>query len=77
MPGYTRIDCFRLLADLKQWNLSEAEVARRLSVPRSTLEGWKEGSEPRYSDGCRLVELHAEIGNIRETDKNPPHNLDS
>lgn len=57
-----RIDCFRLLTDLQRWNVNASEVAERLNVPRSTLQHWKDGVEPKYSDGCRLIELHAQIG---------------
>jgi CENP-B N-terminal DNA-binding domain len=54
-----KLDCFRLLLELKDAGVSNNEVARRLGVPPTTVQGWKAGAEPRWSDGERLRQLHA------------------
>ena len=55
------VDWFRLLADLQGFGWSNAEVARALNIPQPTLARWKDGSEPGYSAGRLLVELHAQV----------------
>lgn len=55
------LDCFRLLADLERVGINNSEVARRLSVSRSAVQGWKvHGSEPTWTTGQALLKLHAE-----------------
>lgn len=49
------VDWFRVIADLAQ--LRVRGIADQLDVPTATLLGWKQGAEPRYFDGERLVEL--------------------
>lgn len=64
------VDWFRLLADLQGFGWSNAEVARALNIPQQTLARWKGGSEPGYSAGRLLVELHALVclGKIRNSE---------
>ena len=63
----TRIDWPQLLADLahmlgdddplgRRMPLNHYGLANALSVPRGTLRGWLDGSEPKHSDGERLVD---------------------
>lgn len=52
-----RTDWFRVLADLQRCRLHTRAVARRLGVGKTTVHGWKSGSEPRHSDGERLIAL--------------------
>ena len=54
-----KIDCFSLLADLHRCGINNSEVARRIGVAISTVRNWKNGCEPKYSDGQRLIEMHA------------------
>lgn len=62
----TKLDCFRLLADLQQAGVNNSEVARRLGKSRTTVTRWKGGAEPTYSDGLRLIELHAYVTNVAD-----------
>lgn len=55
------VDWRLLFADLARAGLTAAEVARRLEVNASTVHHWRTGGEPGYSDGSRLVALHAEL----------------
>lgn len=57
--GETLLDCARMLTELGSAGISNAEVARRLGVMPSTVQRWKSGSEPGYSMGVRLIDLHA------------------
>lgn len=54
-----RTDWFRVLADLAHAGISTRAVSRRLEVAKSTVLGWKQGNEPRHSDGEQLLELWA------------------
>ena len=57
-PDAQKLDCFRLLAELQHAGVSNSEAARRLGEPVSTVRSWKRGTEPLYSAGKRLVDLH-------------------
>ena len=52
-----RTDWFAILTDLQHAGKSNAEVARLIDVPRNTVWGWKDGAEPKYGDGSRLLVL--------------------
>lgn len=56
----SRVNWFRLFADLKQVGFSMYAVQDRLGVPKSTLTGWKLGAEPKHSDGERMIWLWCE-----------------
>jgi len=56
-----RVDWFRVLADLQSHGLSNAEVARRIAVPRVTVWNWKAGAGPKFSHGSALVELWSSV----------------
>ena len=40
---------------------SQNNLADSLGMPRGTLRGWMDGSEPRYSDGERLLDRWCEL----------------
>ncbi|QDY47289.1 hypothetical protein DUW70_01420 [Stenotrophomonas maltophilia] len=52
-----RIDWFRLLDELARAGVPVSSVAQHMSVPRSTILGWKQGAEPKYRDGELLLDL--------------------
>jgi hypothetical protein len=60
-PEHLKLDCFRLLAELHRAGVNNTEAARRLGKPRATVQHWKEGAEPCYTDGKRLIDLHAYV----------------
>ena len=51
------VDWFRVICDLTRAGWSESRIAAAIHVPKSTLVGWKQGSEPRYRDGQALLDL--------------------
>lgn len=63
-----RTDWFRILADLSRKGIGNRGVARRVSVAKTTVIGWKShGYEPRHSDGERLIALWCEVtGHARD-----------
>lgn len=55
-----RTDWFRVLADLRAQGVGNRTVARKVGVSKGTVSNWKRGSEPRHSDGERLIALWCE-----------------
>ena len=41
--------------------LSQRLLADRLEIPRETLRGWMDGSEPRHTDGERLIAVWVQL----------------
>jgi len=52
-----RVDWFKVITQLSRAGYSPHVVSDAIGVPRSTLIGWKQGAEPRYTEGERLVSL--------------------
>lgn len=50
-----RIDWFRVITDLAGFGYTAQALATHVGVAKSTLLGWKQGAEPRYSEGECLV----------------------
>lgn len=51
------VDWFRLIADLRKTGLTESHISNDTGIPRTTLVGWKQGSQPRHHEGERLIAL--------------------
>lgn len=51
----TRIDWFRVMADLNRAGCSTRAFADSLGIARTTIQGWKSGAEPKHADGERLL----------------------
>lgn len=47
-----------MLADLHRVGICNADVARLLNCPRSTVAKWKAGAEPNFYYGNLLITLH-------------------
>jgi hypothetical protein len=62
-----RIDWFRVLADLQRSGRTNADVAHALKVAPTTLAGWKMGSQPKYEEGSRLLDMWREIIGLNAT----------
>lgn len=56
----TRIDWFRVLVQLKDEGYSLYSVAHFTEIPKSTLIGYKQGSQPEYHNGVRLLHFWAQ-----------------
>lgn len=56
-----RIDWFQVLTDLSRAGVPVSAVAPAIRVPKSTILGWKQGAEPKFTDGEKLVALWAGI----------------
>lgn len=57
----THLDWFQVISDLSRHGFTAKAIADRIDVPKSTLLGWKQGAEPRYSEGRRLIEFWCDI----------------
>lgn len=60
-PDPRRVDWFRVLADLRYAGIDTKSVARMICVPAATVFGWKQGAEPKYADGERLIEFWLQV----------------
>lgn len=54
-------DWFRIICDLGRFNMSLQAIANIIGVPKPTIVGWKQGAEPRHSDGEKLVQLWCSV----------------
>lgn len=52
-----RVDWFQVLTDLGRKGVPVLAVSSAIGVPQSTILGWKQGAEPKFADGERLVAL--------------------
>lgn len=57
----TRIDWFRVIADLNRAGYSTRGFADSLGIARTTIEGWKAGAEPKHADGEKLLAWWAQV----------------
>lgn len=55
-----RVDWFQVITGLSRAGYSPQSVADAIHVARSTLLGWKQGAEPRFSEGERLLAFWAQ-----------------
>lgn len=61
------IDWFQVITGLSRAGYSPQSVADAIGVARTTLLGWKQGAEPRYTEGERLLAFWCQItGNKRD-----------
>lgn len=61
-----RVNWFRIIVNLNRKKLSTRAFAAMLKIPRSTIDGWKQGAEPKHSDGERLISLWCKtLGRVR------------
>lgn len=56
-----RIDWFRVITAVLRSGYSLQSAADEIGIARTTLIGWRQGAEPRYSEGERLVLLWCKI----------------
>lgn len=63
------VDWFRVIADLNGKGLSLVAISEKISVPRTTVIGWKNlYAEPKHSTGERLVSLWCETMRVKRND---------
>ncbi|ANA34460.1 hypothetical protein LMG18090_04037 [Ralstonia mannitolilytica] len=55
-----RIDWFRVFVQLKDEGYSLNDVSHFTDIPKSTLIGWKNGAEPKHSQGVCLLTFWAQ-----------------
>lgn len=57
----TRVHWFRVIVQLKEKGHSLYSVSTLTEIPKSTLVGYKQGAEPKYHDGDRLLRVWAHV----------------
>lgn len=53
------IDWPQLIEDIRGNGLSYSDIARIIGAEWSTLQNWRNGSEPLYRSGAKILLLHA------------------
>lgn len=57
-----KIDWFRIIVELcHSHSYTHSTIAAAVGAPKSTVQGWKQGSTPKYEDGERLIALWAQV----------------
>ncbi|MBI6848617.1 MULTISPECIES: hypothetical protein [Pseudomonas syringae group] len=56
-----RVDWFTVITALSRAGYTPQSVADAIGVARTTLLGWKQGAEPRYTEGQRLVAFWSQV----------------
>lgn len=56
-----RVDWFKVITGLTKTGYSLNTVSAAVGVARTTLIGWKQGAEPRYTEGERLVSFWSQV----------------
>ncbi|MEE5136187.1 hypothetical protein V2J83_11805 [Pseudomonas alliivorans] len=60
-PLEQRVDWFTVINMLTRAGYTPQTIADVIRVARTTLLGWKQGAEPRYTEGERLVAFWCQI----------------
>lgn len=56
-----KVDWFKVLNGLNRAGYTMQKIADEIDVAKSTLLGWKQGSELRHSTGEALIELSSSV----------------
>lgn len=51
------IDWFKVITELQKNRLSMKQQSRSIGVSARTIANWRDGVEPKFSDGKRLIKL--------------------
>lgn len=58
----TRVDWFRVIAELQRSGMDHAKIARKLDLARSTVWNWQNGvTEPSHSKGEMLLSIYRTV----------------
>jgi hypothetical protein len=61
-------DWFQVITDLGRRGIPVQVVSLEINIPRTTILGWKQGSEPKHHDGERLILFWCQVtGKERES----------
>jgi len=53
----SRVDWERIIEDLRDNEFSHQSISEFVLVPKSSIQNWKNGAEPRFYDGLNLISL--------------------
>jgi hypothetical protein len=61
MSKATTTDWFAVITEITRHGISVSAISAEIQVPRTTILGWKQGTEPKHADGEELVTLWQRI----------------
>lgn len=56
-----KIDWFRIIIDLERSGYPHVAIGAAVGVSKRAVGWWKDGSKPRFEDGCRLIALWSNV----------------
>ncbi|VEI61600.1 hypothetical protein [Serratia rubidaea] len=51
------VDWFKIITDVERSGMTQRVIANHLDVAPSTVFYWKQGNQPRYTEGEALIRL--------------------
>lgn len=67
MNNNTTTDWFAVITEINRYGITVAHISAHIHIPRTTILGWKQGAEPKHSDGEKLVGIWQSLtGKSRE-----------
>lgn len=57
-----KVDWFRVIVELcNAHGYTHSTIAAAVGSPKSTVQGWKQGSTPKFEEGERLIALWCQV----------------
>lgn len=56
-----RVNWFLLIVELCRRGYTHSTIAAAVGSPKSTVQGWKQGAEPKHSNGERMIGLWVRV----------------
>ncbi|BAO29388.1 hypothetical protein [Sulfuritalea hydrogenivorans] len=52
---------FLVIVELCRRGFTHSSIATSVGTPKSTVQGWKQGAEPKHCDGERMIALWCQV----------------
>lgn len=63
-----RVNWFLVIVELCRHGYSMVAIAEAVDTPKSTVQGWKQGAEPKHCDGEVMISLWCQVtGTARDS----------
>lgn len=60
-----RVDWFQVIIGLERAGYSHSAISAAIGAPKSTVQGWKQGAEPKHSDGENVISLWCQVTGLK------------
>jgi hypothetical protein len=57
----SRVNWFQVIVELCRRGYTHGSIAAAVDTPKSTVQGWKQGAEPKHCDGERMIALWCQV----------------